>query len=131
MFIDKRREIRNRLLIVGFALLFVVSITPMALSRGSGGHGGGSKAGSGYSNPDMALILWIAVIAGLVFIVGSLVKWMISKSQTDKRSESPLEILQRRYAAGEITKEEFNERKIDLDLGGGKDYSVNEESQKA
>jgi uncharacterized membrane protein len=38
-----------------------------------------------------------------------------------------LEILPRRYAAGEITKEEFDERKRDLDLGGGEDYSVNEE----
>jgi len=131
MFSNGIKKIQKRFWIFGQAALFVFGIIPIAFSRGTGGHGGGYRTGSGYSNPDITLILWIAVIAGLVFIVGSLVKWMISKSQTDKRRESPLEILQRRYAAGEITKEEFNERKRDLDLGGGEDYSMNEESQKA
>ena len=31
-------------------------------------------------------------------------------------AETPLEILKRRYAAGEITKEEFQQMKKDLDL---------------
>ena len=60
------------------------------------------------------LVFWVAVIVGIVFLV----KWIVDQSRTNqRRDESPLEILKRRYAAGEITKEEFEEKKRDLGLG--------------
>jgi len=57
-------------------------------------------------------IFWIAVIVGLVFLI----KWIIqqSKPAEKKHAESPLEILKKRYAQGEIDKEEFEKRKRDL-----------------
>jgi len=62
----------------------------------------------------MMLVFWVAVIVGIVFLV----KWIVDQSRTNqRRDESPLEILKRRYAAGEITKEEFEEKKRDLGLG--------------
>ncbi|MBC8231612.1 SHOCT domain-containing protein [bacterium] len=62
----------------------------------------------------MMLVFWGAVIVGIVFLV----KWIVNQSRTNQRKdESPLEILKRRYAAGEITKEEFEEKKRDLGLG--------------
>ncbi|MFQ6040608.1 MAG: SHOCT domain-containing protein [Candidatus Poribacteria bacterium] len=62
----------------------------------------------------MMFVFWIAVIVGIVFLV----KWIVDQSRTDqRRDESPLEILKRRYASGEITKEEFEEKKRDLGLG--------------
>lgn len=70
--------------------------------------------GFGIWGAIMMFVFWTAVIVGVVFLV----KWIVDQSRTNKRKdESPLEILQRRYAAGEITKEEFDEKKKDLGLG--------------
>jgi len=64
----------------------------------------------------MMLVFWIAVIVGVVLLV----KWVVDQNRTTGRrrdtDESPLEILQKRYASGEITKEEFEQKRIDLSL---------------
>lgn len=39
------------------------------------------------------------------------IQWKQSITSTETKTESPLEILQKRLALGEITKEEFNELK--------------------
>ena len=47
----------------------------------------------------------------------SMVKWLTASSGKEagtSAKESPMEILKRRYAAGEIGKEEFEEKKKDL-----------------
>lgn len=51
------------------------------------------------------IIVWVLIILGVVAIF----KW-ITKSKTQS-SESALEILEKRYAKGEITEEEFNKMK--------------------
>ncbi len=61
----------------------------------------------------MMLIFWIILIVGIVFLV----KWIMDRNRTTNRQEpdeSPLEILRRRYAKGEITKEEFEAMKREL-----------------
>ena len=57
-------------------------------------------------------IFWIAVIVGIIFLV----KWIVmqSRSGEQKREENTLEILKKRYARGEIDKEEFEQKKKDL-----------------
>lgn len=57
-------------------------------------------------------IFWILVIIGLVFLI----KWLVQQSKPGetKDSETPLEILQKRYAKGEINKEEFEQKRKDL-----------------
>jgi putative membrane protein len=57
-------------------------------------------------------IFWIAVIVGLVFLI----KWIIqqSKPAEQKYAESPLEILKRRYARGEIDRKEYEQKKMDI-----------------
>jgi len=56
-------------------------------------------------------IFWIVVIIALV--------WLLSQRRTGAlpppRKESPLELLQRRYAAGEISTEEYEERRARLE----------------
>jgi putative membrane protein len=57
-------------------------------------------------------IFWIAVIVGIVFLV----KWIVQQSRPGqgKSEENSLEILKKRYARGEIDKEEFEQKKKDL-----------------
>jgi putative membrane protein len=64
-------------------------------------------------------VIWILVIVGVV--------WLITRSQQDRSAplaststrETPLEVLQRRYAEGEISTEEYEERKARLQEGSG------------
>jgi putative membrane protein len=68
----------------------------------NGGWGGG-----------LMMILWLVFIAVIVY-------WIIRAANRNanqppsQQSESPMDILKKRYARGEISKEEFNERKRDL-----------------
>lgn len=57
-------------------------------------------------------IFWIVILLFVVFII----KIIVDKSpnQFDTRLESPLEILEKRYARGEINKDEFESMKKEL-----------------
>lgn len=85
MFRDGRKNTIKETLIVALVTSLAVGTIPIASSRAIGGHGGGSRTGASYTHPDMTLILWIAAIAGVIFIIGSLLKWMALKSRTDRR----------------------------------------------
>lgn len=58
----------------------------------------------------LGLIFWILVIIGLVLLI----KYLWEGSGAKRQMESALEILKKRYASGEITKEEFEEKKKDI-----------------
>jgi putative membrane protein len=86
-----------------------------------GGYGGWymgpgmmGEWGMGWFGGLFALIFWILVIVGLVFLI----KWLIhmSKGGIDVRHSGSraLDILQERYARGEIDKEEFEQKKKGL-----------------
>lgn len=53
---------------------------------------------------------WLLIIVGLVVSV----KWLINQGRNDNKEQSAQEILQKRYARGEIEKKEFEEKKKDL-----------------
>ncbi len=73
---------------------------------GSGGWG----MGFGFL---FMLLFWGLVIVGIV----ALFRWsMVQKTPTGKpHGKSPLEILQERYARGEIEHDEFEQKKRDLE----------------
>ena len=56
-------------------------------------------------------ILWIAIIALIVFLVW---QYLGQDKNLGNSKNSPLEILKQRYARGEIDKEEYEEKKRDL-----------------
>ncbi|NIR52576.1 SHOCT domain-containing protein [candidate division KSB1 bacterium] len=59
----------------------------------------------------MMILWWGLIIVGIVFLV----KWITGqRSDGTKKEDSALDILKRRYASGEISKEEFQEKKKDL-----------------
>lgn len=57
-----------------------------------------------------SLIFSVLVIIGLVLLI----KYLWEGGTTKREQESALEILKKRYARGEINKEEFEEKKKDL-----------------
>jgi putative membrane protein len=68
----------------------------------------------GWGGGFFMIIVWVAIIVGIVLLV----KWLVATSGKGAGApvkESPIEILKRRYAAGEIGKEEFEEKKKDLE----------------
>jgi putative membrane protein len=102
-------NIMNSSLTYAVLLSFAVLFSCTADNRYGPMHGPGSgwpMMHYGYGGWFMWLILVIVVAIAIYFIV-----------QTQRRgsvSETPLEILKKRYAKGEITKEEYNRLKQDL-----------------
>ncbi|MFQ5870023.1 MAG: SHOCT domain-containing protein [Candidatus Zixiibacteriota bacterium] len=58
------------------------------------------------------IIFWIALIVGAFFLV----KYLVDQSRrgSGSKESTPLDVLKRRYASGEITKDEFEQKKKDL-----------------
>lgn len=56
------------------------------------------------------IIFWVLVILGVVYII----KLVGERTRKEERGETVLDILKKRYAKGEITKEEFEKMKDDL-----------------
>ncbi len=74
----------------------------------------GSGAGWGMGFGGIFMILfWIVIIAAVVMLV----KWLAGGSARIDlpREKSALDILKERYARGEIGKEEFEQKKRDLE----------------
>jgi putative membrane protein len=59
----------------------------------------------------LVFIFWLLVILGVAFLVKSVVG---SGKKGETTQESALDILKKRYARGEIGKEEFEEKKKDI-----------------
>jgi putative membrane protein len=60
------------------------------------------------------LLFWGLVIAGIVWLIQNTRSTGQQPGEGSPSPESPLDILKRRYAAGEITKEQFEEMKRNL-----------------
>ncbi len=58
------------------------------------------------------ILFWVLVIVGIVVLIRGISSRSGVGSPTS--SESPIEILKRRYAKGEIDKAEFEEKKKDI-----------------
>jgi len=63
----------------------------------------------GFMGPFMMIVFWIVFIVVIVLIV----RW-VKSSTGHVQGESALDILKKRYAKGEISKEEFENIKKDL-----------------
>ena len=66
--------------------------------------------GMGYGMGILGLIFWILVIIWLVLLI----RYLWESGGAKREQESALEILKKRYARGEISKEEFEEKKKDM-----------------
>jgi putative membrane protein len=109
-----------------FQFLFVLTIVALsaipgdAFAQWSGydwGHGQGMMGwgyGMGWFGMIFMAAFWIAVIVAIVLLI----RWLVLSTRTGDHKAHPedsaLEILRKRYARGEINKEEFEEKKKDL-----------------
>ncbi|HLD14517.1 MAG TPA: SHOCT domain-containing protein [Burkholderiales bacterium] len=77
----------------------------------------GDMGGLGWWGPGFGwvfmLLFWLLIILG----AAALIKWLVSQSRGTEqpREKTPLEILQARYARGEIGKEEYELKRRDLE----------------
>jgi putative membrane protein len=111
-------------LVVVFGLLLILSIAlpfiapPASGHMDRGGYGGmmgpwGMYGGYGAIRGVVTVLFIALLIAGVFWLVQSTGK---AERGGPPTSEPPLDILKRRYAAGEITKVQFEEMKRDLGL---------------
>lgn len=77
------------------------------MAFGMDGYGYGMMGGGMFI---LGLIFWILVIIGLILLI----KYLWEGHGAKRVEESALEVLKKRYARGEISKEEFEEKKKDL-----------------
>jgi len=112
------------------AWIVVIGIVVLVLLLGAVGLFAGGCCGYGYwgmmGGPGMMdgfgmmgglvmLLFWALVIAGIVWLVQSATRGAGQSNTGSRSSESPLDILKRRYAAGEMNKEQFDEMKRNLE----------------
>jgi putative membrane protein len=86
---------------------------PLANWGGGWGHGPGMMGWGmmGWIGPIMMLVFWAAVVVAVIFLV----RWITaSTSGRAEAEDTALDILKKRYARGEIDKEEFEAKKKDL-----------------
>jgi putative membrane protein len=69
-----------------------------------GGMGWGWGMGFG---PFFMILFWALIIAGAIVLI----RWLVDQSQGGKTA---LQILQERYAKGELQREEYEQKKRDL-----------------
>ena len=72
----------------------------------------GWGAGFGLFGGLMMLLFWILIIAGIVLLV----RWFFGEEdqQGSGAEETPLDILKKRYASGELDREQFESMKREL-----------------
>jgi putative membrane protein len=104
--------------IVGDVVLAILIVLPLFWGGFSGWRGGWGMMGPGMMGgfgwgwmPLLMIIFWGLVIWGIVAAVRSAGN---RREGGTSRTESALEVLNRRYAQGEIKKKEYEEKKRDL-----------------
>ena len=85
---------------------------PMRDGYGGYGMGPGMMSGYGYGYRGMFMGILFLILLGVVIYF--IVQNVRSKNEIGQAKESPLDILKKRYAKGEITKEDFDRMKNEL-----------------
>ena len=75
-----------------------------------GDYGGMGGFGPGLGGIFM-ILFWGLIIAGIVVIV----RWLTSSQQTEIPEKSALDILDERYAQGEIDRNEYESKRRDIE----------------
>ncbi|MEE8388340.1 MAG: SHOCT domain-containing protein [Acidiferrobacterales bacterium] len=63
--------------------------------------------GMGFFGWAFMILVWVLIIAGII----SLVKWLMQSTSGSQSKKTPLEILQERFARGDIDEGEYERKK--------------------
>ena len=106
---------------VGMLTVFSFKAVALAQNNNYRGYGGwGMGPGSmgwgnmGWFGPIFMLIFWVLLIVLIVLLIRRLLSAGQAGNRDRSGGETALEILKKRYARGEIDKEEFEAKKKDL-----------------
>jgi putative membrane protein len=77
----------------------------------------GWSSGWGWAMGVMMIVFWGLVIAAIVYAISTLNR--SQRGWAGPTGEPPLDILDRRYARGEITREQYEQMRQDLTRRGG------------
>ncbi|TVR30016.1 MAG: SHOCT domain-containing protein [Spirochaetaceae bacterium] len=80
-----------------------------------GWYGSGAQMGAwGWAAGIAMILFWVLIVIGLVVLI----RFLLAKTRNEGSGASPrrdaLDILKERYAKGEIDKDEFEQKKNDL-----------------
>lgn len=111
-------------LIIGGVILVALIVLPLVFGLVSGWQGGtgygmmgpGMMGGfGGFGGMGIMWIVWILIIGLIVWAVIALARGVSQPTGSDSGySDSALNMLKKRYAHGDISKEEYEEKKRDL-----------------
>ena len=109
----------KRALIIGGIVVAALIVLPLVFGLISGWqYGGWGMMGpgmmGGYGTMFLMPILWIVVLGLIIWAVVAAVRPGESSGSGSATTSSALEVLKKRYARGEINKEEYDEKKKDL-----------------
>ncbi len=92
-------------LVIVVIIMLLLPFSSTVDADGMFGDGGWHMVGGG----PLMWLFWIIPIGSVVYFLVD-----YSRKQTSKHEETPLNILQKRYAKGEISGEEYEQMKQDL-----------------
>jgi len=101
------KKLISKFLMLVPLLFFACSQGPYNGPMGGWGHMMGYGYGGGF--------MWIIFLIVIGILIYFLIQASKSKGSSDSTTETPLDILKKRYAKGEITKEEFDKMKADIE----------------
>lgn len=115
-----REGSRGLWVLLGVLVLVALLVPMLGGGMGMMGRGPGMMWGNGYSNGPVwglwMVLGWLSMVAfwGAV-ILGVVLLTRLLTGRSAPSEDSALDILRRRYAAGEITREQFESMRTDLE----------------
>lgn len=107
-------RIARRLTLLAVPLLVTTSGTAAAM----GGHYGGATMGGGWGLFGGTMGLWGLLWMGLLIAVPLYLVFALARRGGDATDERPLVVLGERYARGELSSDEFERRREQLERSG-------------
>jgi putative membrane protein len=112
---DAVGRIARRMTILTIPVLAVASGT---VAAHSGGSYGGGMMGGGWGLFGGTMGLWGLLWMGLLIAIPVYLAYALLTRNSDSRENRPLSVLRERYARGELSEEEFEQRRTKLEQTG-------------
>lgn len=96
----------------------LIGATGTAAAHNGGGQGSGMMGGGGWGLFGGGMALWGFLWMGLLIVVPLYIVYWLLDRMSEKNTTTPLSVLRESYARGELTDEEFEQRRKKLEESG-------------